>query len=70
MTNLFDIFTWIDTKMKYDTWYKVASEDQKTKIIQIMDSGLIPDCEFNADYSEFRKSSVTFYYIFANTSVS
>ncbi len=58
MKQLIEILCWIDQEMNFDTWYKVESKDQKTKIIQIMDSGLIPDCEFNADYSEFRKSKL------------
>jgi len=56
MKKLFEIFTWIDKEMEFDKWYRVESEEQKAKIIQIMDAELIPDCEFNADYSEFRKS--------------
>jgi hypothetical protein len=60
MDKLIDIFSWIDKEMKFDTWYKVESEAQKNKIIRIMEAGLIPDCEFNADYTEFRKSKLAF----------
>lgn len=60
MKSLIEILIWIDKEMKFDTWYKIESEEQKTKIHQIMDSGLIPDCEFNADYSEFRKSKLAY----------
>lgn len=56
MTDLLEILNWIDAKMPFDTWHNVESEKQKQKIIQLMDSGLIPDCEFNSDYSKFRKS--------------
>ena len=60
MDKLIEIFSWIDKEMKFDTWYKVESEAQKNKIILIMDAGLIPDCEFNADYTEFRKLKIAF----------
>ena len=54
------IFTWIDQEMKFDTWYPVKTEEQKQSIIQIINSRLIPDCEFNTDYTEFRKSKATY----------
>ncbi len=60
MDELIEIYYWIDKEMKFDTWYKVESEAQKNKIIQIMNTGLIPDCEFNVDFSEFRKSKLAF----------
>lgn len=60
MDELIEIYYWIDKEMKFDTWYKVESEAQKNKIIQIMDADIIPDCEFNADFSEFRKSKLAF----------
>jgi len=60
MNKLIEIFDWMDQEMKFDVWYKVESEEQKAKITQILDAGLISDCEFNADYSEFRKSKLAF----------
>lgn len=51
-----NIFEWIDKEMKFDFWYKVKTEKQKNTIIKLMDSGLITDCEFNDDYTKFRKS--------------
>jgi len=60
MTELFKIYTWIDREMKFDKWYKIESEEQKQIIQQIMDSELIPDCEFNLDYSSFRKSQLAY----------
>jgi len=60
MNELIEVFNWIDKEMKFDTWYKVESETQKNKIIQLMDTDLICDCEFKADYSEFRKSKLAF----------
>ncbi len=60
MDKIIEIYYWIDKEMKFDTWYKVESEAQKNKIIRIMDAGLTPDCEFNTDYSEFRKSRLAF----------
>ena len=67
MNELLEIFNWIDKEMKFDTWYKVESETQKNKVIQIMDTGLIPDCEFNSDYSEFRKSKLAYETIIKET---
>lgn len=64
MTKLFKIYSWIDQEMKFDHWYKVESEEQKLLIHQVMDSGLIPDCEFNIDSTKFRKLKLaieTFY---------
>ncbi len=58
--NLNKIYDWIDKEMKFDQWYPVKTEEQKQFIIQIMQSGFIPDCEFNADYTEFRKSKVAY----------
>ncbi|MFN8258125.1 MAG: hypothetical protein U0W24_20720 [Bacteroidales bacterium] len=60
MTKLFKIYSWIDQEMKFDNWYKVESEEQKRIILEIMATGLIPDCEFNSTYSEFRKSRFAF----------
>ncbi len=54
------IYEWIDQEMKFDTWYPVKTEEQKQSIIQIISSGLIPDCEFNHDYTEFRKSKAAY----------
>lgn len=60
MNKLIKIYNWIDQEMHFDKWYQVKTEEQKQAIIKIMDSGLIPDCEFKADYSEFRKSKLAF----------
>jgi hypothetical protein len=56
LMNLNTIYEWIDQEMKFDTWYPVKTEEQKQSIIQILQSGLFPDCEFNNDYTQFRKS--------------
>lgn len=66
MKELIDIFEWIANDMKFDTWYQVQSETQKLKIIQLMISGLIPDCEFNSDYTQFRKCNLAFSLFFMN----
>ncbi len=58
MTTQLKIFIWIDQKMKFDHWYKVESVEQKLIIHQILDSGFIPDCEFNSTFTEFRKSKL------------
>ena len=52
------VLTWIDTQMKFDTWYNVKTEEQKQTIINLMDADFLPDCEFNSDYTKFRKSKL------------
>lgn len=69
MTDLFEILNWIDQRMPFDTWYNVESDTQKQKIIQLMDTDLIPDCEFNSDYSKFRKSKLANLYFVKNISI-
>ena len=46
--------------MSFDTWYNVKSEAQKQAIIELFDAGFIPDCEFNADYTKFRKVKIAY----------
>ena len=64
MNKLIKIYNWIDKEMLFDGWYEVKTEEQKQSIIQIMDAGLIPDCEFKSDYSEFRKSKLAYQVLF------
>ena len=60
MNKLIKIYNWIDKEMYFDRWYEVKTEEQKQSIIKTMDAGRIPDCEFKADYSEFRKSKLAY----------
>ena len=46
--------------MSFDVWYQVKTAEQKQTIIQLIDSKLLPDCEFNSDYSKFRKTKLAY----------
>jgi len=50
------ILNWIDKDMKFDTWYKVKSDEQIEAIKELMDANFLPDCIFNDDYTKFKKS--------------
>ena len=54
------ILNWIDKEMNFNVWYNVNSKEQKQAIIILMDTDFIPDCEFNSDYTKFRKSRLAF----------
>ncbi len=64
--NLKKIYTWIDKEMEFDQWYKVKNKEQIQVIKHIMDTGLIPDCEFNSDHTQFRKSKLAYETIILN----
>ena len=49
------ILNYIDHHMQYDKWYNVKSEEQKQSLLQLMQANFLPDCEFNNDYTKFRK---------------
>jgi hypothetical protein len=41
--------------MQYDKWYNVKSEQQKQTLKELMQADFLPDCEFNNNYTKFRK---------------
>ncbi|MEN8123007.1 MAG: hypothetical protein ABFS35_21890 [Bacteroidota bacterium] len=58
------IYKWIINSMVVEKWYKITTEGQKLSIIELIDMELIPDCEFNSDYSRFRKVILNFVSVF------
>ncbi|MEN8122470.1 MAG: hypothetical protein ABFS35_19150 [Bacteroidota bacterium] len=61
------IFYWIKNVMTIERWYNVTSNEQKEVIIELMDYDLIPDCEFNNDYSKFRKVLLDYSSVFTGS---
>ncbi len=55
MQNTLSILDKIDKNMSFDVWYNIKSDKQKEVLLKLMTAGLLPDCEFNKDYSKFRK---------------
>ncbi len=64
--NLKEIYIWIDREMEFDVWYNVKNQEQIKAIKHIMDTGLIPDCEFNSAFTQLRKSKMAYDTIILN----
>ena len=62
MPNYLNILTWIDEEMEFDKWYNVKNDDQLEAIKDLMQAGFLPDCVFNDDFTQFKKSKSYFYF--------
>jgi hypothetical protein len=55
-----DMFVWIKSKMNFDIWYPVKSDEAYEAIENLFLLGIIDECEFNAKETEFRKVNFDF----------
>jgi len=57
--HLTDMLHFINNKMEFEKWYPVKSDIGYNTIIELFDSSLIENCEFNGEETHFRKVDLT-----------